>query len=78
VTDPSIPDDGGPLADEEYDDEPSGQRGRDRDGVSALRDVEAEQGDEEYLDDSYDLDDREASSLGASLDDRDEPESRLD
>jgi hypothetical protein len=52
---------------------------RDQDGVAALRDVEAEQGDEEELDDLFDhLDDRGARELGADLDDRDEPEPGLD
>ena len=53
-------------------------RSRDRDGVSSLRDTDAEQGDEDELDDTYDLDDREARELGAALDGRDEPEPRLD
>jgi len=50
---------------------------RDRDGVESLRDTEAEQGDEELLDDLFDLDDREASELGVSLDGRGEPEPGL-
>jgi hypothetical protein len=50
---------------------------RDRDGVDSLRDTEAEQGDEESLDDLFDLDDREAKELGVSLDGRDEPEPGL-
>ena len=50
---------------------------RDRDGVESLRDIEAEQGDEEALDDLFDLDDREAKELGVSLDGRDEPEPGL-
>jgi hypothetical protein len=52
--------------------------GPDRDGVSALHDVEAEAGDEEGLGDTYDMDDREARELGVQLDDRDEPEPRPD
>jgi hypothetical protein len=51
--------------------------GRDRDGVSALRDTEAEAGDENEIDDDFDMDDREAAELGVDLDDRDEPEPRL-
>ena len=50
---------------------------RDRDGVQSLRDTEAEQGDEQSLDDLFDLDDREAKELGVSLDGRDEPEPGL-
>ena len=50
---------------------------RDRDGVESLRDTEAEQGDEESLDDLFDLDDREAKELGVSLDGREEPEPGL-
>jgi hypothetical protein len=60
--------------DESLDDRPS----RDRDGVAALRDVEAEAGDEAELTDDYDMDDRAARELGADLDDRDEPEPGLD
>jgi len=52
--------------------------GRDRDGVSALRDTEAEAGDESEIDDDFDMDDREARELGVDLDDRDEPEPGLD
>jgi hypothetical protein len=50
---------------------------RDRDGVGGLRDLEAEQGDEEGLDDLFDLDDRAAKQLGVSLDGRDEAEPGL-
>lgn len=53
-------------------------QGRDQDAVAALRDTEAEAGDEDELDDLYDMDDREARQLGVDLDDRDEPEPRLD
>jgi hypothetical protein len=52
-------------------------RGRDQDGAAALRDTEAEAGDEEEVDDTYDLDDREAREVGIDLDDRDEPEPGL-
>lgn len=52
--------------------------GRDDDPVASMRDTEAEAGDEEGLDDSYDMDDREARELGAQLDGRDEPEPGLD
>ena len=41
---------------------------RDRDGVGALRDTEAEAGDEEEITDSFDLDVDEARELGANLD----------
>jgi hypothetical protein len=52
-------------------------RSRDQDGVGALRDTEAEVGDEEEIDDDYDLDDRAAREAGVELDDRDEPEPGL-
>lgn len=39
-----------------------------RDGVASLRDVEAEAGDEAGLDDTLDLDEREAHELGVALD----------
>jgi hypothetical protein len=51
---------------------------RDRDGVASMRDVEAESGDEDEVADTYALDDRAAREVGASLDDRDEPEPGLD
>ena len=41
---------------------------RDRDGVGALRDTEAEAGDEEEVTDSFDLDVDEARELGVNLD----------
>jgi hypothetical protein len=41
----------------------------DRDGVAALHDTEAESGDEEGVDDTYDIDAREAKELGVALDD---------
>ena len=65
-----------PDPDDALDDLPTGLS-RDRDGVESLRDTEAEQGDEESLDDLFDLDDREASELGVALDGRDEPEPGL-
>jgi len=65
-----------PDPDDDLDDLPAGIS-RDRDGVESLRDVEAEQGDEESLDDLFDLDDREARELGVELDGRDEPEPGL-
>ncbi len=65
-----------PDVDDNLDDLPAGIT-RDRDGVESLRDTEAEQGDEESLDDLFDLDDREAKELGVSLDGRDEPEPGL-
>jgi hypothetical protein len=52
--------------------------GRDRDGVASLHDSEGEAGDEEELDDAYDMDDREAKELDVQLDGRDEPEPGLD
>jgi len=51
---------------------------RDRDGVSSLRDTEAEEGDEEGLEDTFDRDEAEERELGAGLDAHDEPEPRLD
>ena len=65
-----------PDADDILDDLPAGIT-RDRDGVESLRDTEAEQGDEDSLDDLFDLDDREAKELGVALDGRDEPEPGL-
>lgn len=53
-------------------------RRRDQDGVSSLRDVEAEEGDEEGIVDVFDMDDKAARETDALLDDRDEPEPRLD
>lgn len=47
---------------------------RDQDGVEALRDTEAEAGDDSEMRDTFDMDDREARELGVNLDDRDEPE----
>ena len=41
---------------------------RERDGVGVLHDAEAEAGDEEELDDDFDLDRDEARDLGADLD----------
>lgn len=52
--------------------------GRDHDGVGALRDTEAEAGDETEIRDAFDMDDREARELGVDLDDRDEPEPGFD
>lgn len=66
------------LADEDSPDVEAVASSRSRDGVSSLRDTEAEAGDEEGLADTYDLDDREARELGVELDDRDEPEPGLD
>jgi hypothetical protein len=50
---------------------------RDRDGVASMRDVEAEAGDDEGVDDNYDIDVKEARELGTNLDDQDEQEPRL-
>lgn len=49
-----------------------------RDGVAALHDTEAEAGDEEEVDDLFELDKREARDLGVALDSADPDESRLD
>jgi hypothetical protein len=68
------PDDETISIDEATDD----SRRRERDGVSALRDVEAEQGDEEGVTDTLTLDDKAARETGAALDGRDEPEPQLD
>jgi hypothetical protein len=48
------------------------------DPVSGLHDTEAEAGDEAEVDDSFDLDQREARELGVNLDEPDGPEPRLD
>jgi hypothetical protein len=40
----------------------------DRDGVSSLRDIEADAGDEREIDDAFDIDEREALELGVALD----------
>ena len=52
--------------------------GRERDGVESLQDVEAEQGDEQGVDDDFDIDLREAREVGVNLDAVDDQESRLD
>lgn len=41
---------------------------RDRDGVSSLRDTEAEAGDEDEVTDKFELDSVEARELGVDLD----------
>jgi hypothetical protein len=41
---------------------------RDRDGVGSLRDTEAESGDEDGVNDSFDLDQTEAHEVGVDLD----------
>jgi hypothetical protein len=41
---------------------------RDRDGVGSLRDTEAESGDEEELDDLFNLDERAAREVGGEFD----------
>lgn len=53
-------------------------RSRDQDGVASLRDTEAEQGDDEGLEDDFDLDQREARELGVQLDGVGDQEPRLD
>jgi hypothetical protein len=44
------------------------QAARDRDGVSSLRDTEAEAGDEVGVVDDFDLDQDEAAEAGVALD----------
>ena len=51
---------------------------RDQDGASSLHDTDAETGDEEEVDDTYDIDNREAREAGVALDRVDGPEPRLD
>lgn len=51
---------------------------RDQDGVSSLHDTDAETGDEEEVDDTYDIDHREAREAGVALDRVDGQEPRLD
>jgi len=51
---------------------------RERDGVAALHDIEAEAGDESELADAFDLDRTEARALGVDLDRADRDESQLD
>ena len=51
----------------------SPKKTRDQDGVSSLRDVEAEQDEEEGITDTFTVDDRAAREIGADLDGRDEP-----
>jgi hypothetical protein len=49
---------------------------RDRDGVASMRDVEAEEGDEEGVEDLFILDEAAAREVDADLpgDQRDEPQ----
>lgn len=49
-------------------DEDRVESGRDRDGVSSLRDTEAESGDEDEVMDRFELDSVEAHELGVALD----------
>lgn len=51
---------------------------RERDGLAALHDTEAEVGDESEVTDLFDLDRTEARALGANLDRADRGESQLD
>ena len=53
-------------------------RGRERDGVESLQDTEAEQGDEQEVDDDFDLDRRAAREAGVNLDSINDQESKLD
>jgi hypothetical protein len=48
------------------------------DPVEAMRDTEAESGDEEGLQDTFDLDEREARELGVNLDPVAPTEAELD
>ena len=67
-------------AEDEYDVSIEGTRGkpdRDQDGVAALQDVEAEQGDEAEVDDDFDLDTQEAHEAGVHLDPVADEEPRL-
>lgn len=59
-------------------DEERVERRRDRDGVSSLRDTEAESGDEDEVTDRFDLDTTEARDLGVALDRTDGEIPRLD
>jgi len=52
--------------------------GRERDGVESLQDTDAEQGDEQEVDDDFDLDRRAAREAGVDLDPTDDEEPRLD
>lgn len=51
---------------------------RDRDPISSLRDTEAEQGDEEEIDDAFDLDTLEAREADVLLDESGGQEAKLD
>lgn len=51
---------------------------RDQDGVASLRDTDEEQGDDEELDDLFDVDEREAREADADLDGDPSDEPRLD
>ena len=50
---------------------------RELDGASSLHDTDAEVGDEEEVDDTYDIDNREAREAGVNLDGTGEQEPRL-
>jgi hypothetical protein len=51
---------------------------RDQDGVASLRDTDEEQGDDEELDDLFDVDESEAREADADLDGDASDEPRLD
>jgi len=72
------PDDPYELADDDDLVDDARLAGREQDGVGSMRDTEAEAGDEAEITDDFDMDDREARELGVNLDNRDEPEPRLD
>ena len=56
----------------------AGGHDRDREGVDALHDTEAEQGDETEVDDDFDLDRVAAREAGVDLDPVGDDEPRLD
>ncbi len=76
MTDTPSPDELDPI-DEAISLDRDSEAWRDRDGISSLRDTEAEQGDEEEIDDAFDLDTREAAEAGAALDGSEGQETRL-
>jgi hypothetical protein len=53
-------------------------RSRDQDPLASLHDTEAEAGDEDEVNDDFDIDETEARELGVQLDRGDDQEPRLD
>jgi hypothetical protein len=49
-------------------DDVRGDADRDRDGVRSYHDIEAEQGDEDEVDDAFELDQEAAREVGADFD----------